>query len=161
MQSFCTSESILVSNQTCHRGWLCRSYLFLCPSNSSHADWSECIWHFDASMTLYSMSAMSSFWCSELEHFFLGGEVFYHFYCSLLLLRWSSWRHLPVGYFSCFSTRHRELTPEDYEFLGCIGGWPSMACFHRGPLELRKLCKLDEAVPKRNTLEEGKAASLW
>ena len=93
--------------------------------------------------------------------FFWGERYFITFIVSLLLLRWSSWRHLPVGYFSCFSTRHRELTPEDYEFLGCIGGWPSMACFHRGPLELRKLCKLDEAVPKRNTLEEGKAASLW
>lgn len=36
------------------------------------------------------------------------------------------------------SMMHRELTPEDYE----------------------KLCKLDEAVPKRNTVDEGEVDNL-
>ena len=60
--------------------------------------------------------------------------------------------------------RHRELTPEDYELLGYTrqerlqdesGSWR-----HRSGIELRKLCKLDEAVPKRNTVDEGSSCKI-
>ena len=77
---------------------------------------------------------------------------------------------------SLLDVRHRELTPEDYEQLD-LGAYfrrlykievqprgvnkpalcDSLQNLRRLP---RKLCKLDEAVPNRNTLDEGETRGV-